>query len=457
MNLQQQVQKNKEDIARHYAIDRALANFGIKVVGSVNTSTNLPNPETYTGEYGDAYVVGTQPPYTYWIYTRPDPNAGYPNNYWLDVGNLSIQGDKGDPGVQGPQGPSGISPKIIFGNAVPTGVTTKGDVYVVNQGSGLGETYQFDGSQWIYKGNFKGAQGIQGIRGIQGERGIQGPMGPQGKAGTPGPAFYIVDILEQESDLSGLIPADKNAGYLIGTDIPYTLYLYINDLWTPVSNNFVAVQGEPGAQGAEGKQGEVGPRGITGSNGQSIYAYSGELDATSTEVEVSYTPALIIRGNLPVQSGDLLLDQKGNIFKITTEVGEKCVFTGTQIKAPPETSHPITYTITANSIPSYYGNLVIPIPQGSDIDKIEIIDSINYQSYNNSVHFNEIQNVVIRDGGVNVNGISFNLNTGYTGSSITYPTTWNSGVGLEIDVYSASGGYFTFEGNLALILRITTK
>jgi hypothetical protein len=32
-NLEEQVQKNKEDIAKHYAVDRVLADFGIKVIG----------------------------------------------------------------------------------------------------------------------------------------------------------------------------------------------------------------------------------------------------------------------------------------------------------------------------------------------------------------------------------------------------------------------------------------
>lgn len=32
-NLEEQVLKNKEDIAAHYNIDRVLANFGIRIVG----------------------------------------------------------------------------------------------------------------------------------------------------------------------------------------------------------------------------------------------------------------------------------------------------------------------------------------------------------------------------------------------------------------------------------------
>ena len=40
-NLEEQVRKNKEDIARHYAIDRSLANFGIKIVGTVATEPEI--------------------------------------------------------------------------------------------------------------------------------------------------------------------------------------------------------------------------------------------------------------------------------------------------------------------------------------------------------------------------------------------------------------------------------
>lgn len=463
-NLQEQVLKNKEDIARHYAIDRALANFGIKVVGSVNNKHLLPGqvngydfPQApgYLGEYGDAYVVGTKPPYTYWIYTRPDVNQGYTQNYWLDAGEISVQGPEGRPGAVGPQGPSGISPKIIFGATPPVGVTTKGDVYVISQGTSMGYTYQFDGQNWVYVGNFKGTRGIQGIRGLQGERGIQGPVGPQGRAGTPGPAFYIAGIYADVSDLAGLVPTDRNAGYLIGTGIPYTLYLYINDLWTPVSDNFISVQGEAGPQGPQGVQGERGPQGITGPSGYAIYAYNGELDASMVGAEVRYVPALILKGALGIKQDDLLIDTKGRLFKITSEVGEYCAFTGTEIKAAPDESHPITYTITANAMEAYYGNLIIPIPEDSTIDKVEIVGSINYQSGDNSVHYNEIQNVVIRDGGVNVQGITFNMHT--AGGTTNYPTYWATG-GLEIDTYTAaSSGYWQWDGDLALIIKITTK
>ena len=465
-NLEEQVLYLTHKVAEHYAIDRALANFGIKVVGSVQNPNQLPGqikgtpfpqaPE-YTGSFGDAYVVGTEPPYTYWIYTRPDLNQGYTQNYWLDVGEISVQGPEGKPGSVGPQGPAGTSPKIIFGATAPTTqVTTKGDVYVVNQGTNLGYTYQYDGSQWIYQGDFKGIQGIQGIRGLQGERGIQGPVGPQGKAGRPGPAFYIAGIYEDVSSLAGYVPTDDKAAYLIGTGIPYTLYMYINNLWTPVSDNFISVQGEPGAQGPQGIQGTRGPQGFTGDAGYSIYSYNSELDASMIGNSVSYITALILKNTLEIKEGDLLLDKKGRLFKITNTISETCTFTGTEIKAPPDSEHPITYTIPVSAVRSYYGNLMIPLPMDDSIDRIEILGSFNYSSYDNTNHYNEIHNVVVKDGGVNVQGLQFRLYTGYTSGTQIYSAVWTA-AGLELDIYSTSGGYYSWQGDLVLQCKITTK
>ena len=91
-NLEEQVLKNKEDIAAHYNIDRVLANFGIRVIGQVASAEELPDPATFTGEYGDAYAVGAAEPYNFYIWTRADVNSGHPTDYWFDVGRLAIVG-----------------------------------------------------------------------------------------------------------------------------------------------------------------------------------------------------------------------------------------------------------------------------------------------------------------------------------------------------------------------------
>lgn len=59
-NLEEQVQKNLEDIEDFKAGNQTIAEFGITVVGIVATADEIPE----IGEnYGDAYLVGNQTPY----------------------------------------------------------------------------------------------------------------------------------------------------------------------------------------------------------------------------------------------------------------------------------------------------------------------------------------------------------------------------------------------------------
>lgn len=148
-NLEEQVLKNKEDIAAHYNIDRVLADFGIRVIGQIESPYSLPDPETYEGDYGDAYAVGTESPYSFYIWTRADIDAGYPEDYWFDVGPLAIVG---------PQGPKG------------------------------------DRGEAGYRG-LPGSEGPQGPRGHQGPQGPTGPKGPKGDQGKQGPAGPILNII----------------------------------------------------------------------------------------------------------------------------------------------------------------------------------------------------------------------------------------------------------------------
>ena len=91
--MEEQVLKNKQDIAYHYEIDRTLSNFGIKVIGVLANVSELPVP--YTGDYGDAYAVGNPGDYTYYIWTRANPDLGEPAPFWLDAGKLAIDTDLG--------------------------------------------------------------------------------------------------------------------------------------------------------------------------------------------------------------------------------------------------------------------------------------------------------------------------------------------------------------------------
>lgn len=231
-NLEEQVQKNKEDIARHYAIDRAMSNLGIEVIGQVATAELLPDPLTYTGKYGDTFAVGSKPAvdagnatYDYYVYTRPDPNSGQINNYWLNIGKISIAGPQGPEGPQGPQGPEGKSSKWFYGDDLYT-VADEGDFLLTSAGL----VYEYNGTQWAYKTNIKGPQGPQGVQGQQGPTGATGPVGPKGERGDVGGFINIRSILPSTDDLPLPSTIDNlTAAYLVGAAEPYDLYIQIGE------------------------------------------------------------------------------------------------------------------------------------------------------------------------------------------------------------------------------------
>lgn len=195
-NLEEQVLENKEQIAKHWSIDRVLADYGIKVLGQRDTVEEILDIDE--GEnYGSAYLIGAAPPYLTYIWSRPDPNAGEDHAYWLNIGYISIIGPAGPIGPQGPKGATGAK-------------GPKGD---------QGEV---------------GPQGPQGPKGDKGDKGIQGEPGPQGPQGAPTAYLKIKGILNNTSQFPNPADADPTDAYLFGTYAPYTLYIIINGAWKQV-------------------------------------------------------------------------------------------------------------------------------------------------------------------------------------------------------------------------------
>lgn len=95
-NLQEQVLKNMCDIQDIEQGATVLANFGITVVGQVNQASDLPAPATYTGKLGDAFLVGTQAPYDYYIYAKA--YEGQEQAAFYNLGQFPLPGPKGDQG-----------------------------------------------------------------------------------------------------------------------------------------------------------------------------------------------------------------------------------------------------------------------------------------------------------------------------------------------------------------------
>ena len=185
LNIQEQVEKNKDDIRNIQLGAITLGEFGIKVVGHVDLATEIPDAATYTGDFGDAYTVGYEPPYDFYVFTRPEADEEDP--YWFNIGVFPApgpqgpQGEQGEPGEDGERGPAGER-----------------------------------GPQ--------GPRGAQGIQGPQGEQGVQGERGPQGVAGDPGAFFVIAGQVTTSSLLPAASSVDANKAYLVGASAPYDVY-----------------------------------------------------------------------------------------------------------------------------------------------------------------------------------------------------------------------------------------
>lgn len=223
-NLEEQVLKNQQDIANIKSLGQ-LYSFDIKVVGQVTDVIDLPNPETYQGEFGDAYLVGTTLPYDFYIYTRP--NQFNPTNFWLNIGPFPLAGPQGETGPQGPQGETGRGNSWSVSNNDPASTENRinGDQHL---NSRTGSVFSLTNDVWVNTGNIRGPQGPQGIQGIQGPVGPIGPQGPKGDTGDVGGFINIAGIVETVDQL----PTPESLGnltiaYLVGTTSPYTLYIQV--------------------------------------------------------------------------------------------------------------------------------------------------------------------------------------------------------------------------------------
>lgn len=196
-NLQEQVLKNKEDIARHYEITRVLEDFGIRVVGRVDTTIELQAIPTDNLEYGDAYAVGSLPPYDFYIWTRANDDNPE-SDYWFDMGKIAIEGPEGPAGAYVTQitiNPNTFYPTFIFSNG--NSITVPQSIRGPRGATGArGE---------------QGPQGIQGIQGRKGDPGEQGLPGPQGPAGS----FNLKGTLSSDSLLPPANTMNYNDAYLV--------------------------------------------------------------------------------------------------------------------------------------------------------------------------------------------------------------------------------------------------
>lgn len=231
-NIQEQVEKNKDDIEHIVKSGGVLDEFGIKVVGEVSTIEELPTVAAYKEahtdwEYGDAYAVGTAAPYTLMILTRA--NDTIIEDHWFNIGNFPEPGPQGEQGIPGPKGDTGAQ-----GSRGATGPMGP-------QGP-------------------QGPQGAQGPRGLKGDKGDTGPQGPEGPKGADGTVSFDQLTPEQQASLKGP-KGDKGDTGPMGPQGPQGIQ------GIPGEQGPIGLQGPKGDTGEQGPIGPQGPKGDTGDTG----------------------------------------------------------------------------------------------------------------------------------------------------------------------------------------------
>ena len=157
-NLQEQVEENMKDIKALKSGQVVLDEFGIKVVGEVESVDDMPTVAEYKEEvpdweYGDAFAIGTEPPYTMYILTRA--NGEHEEDYWFDIGEFPAPGPQGPQGPQGPEGQQGqtgdtgpAGADAGFGTPTATAtMTTRGSTPIVDvtaTGPNTEKVFNFD-------------------------------------------------------------------------------------------------------------------------------------------------------------------------------------------------------------------------------------------------------------------------------------------------------------------------
>lgn len=226
-NLQEQVEKNASDIAKINYGGAVLSEFGIRVVGQLESEDDLPDPDLFDEEdVGNAYAIGTQPPYELFILTRPfvqgDPLQ------WFNIGLFPVPGPQGEEGEQGETGAQGQrGPGCFAGTSTPVISST----YIINDtyiSTLTGMVYSYTGNAWIQVGSIRGPQGLQGPQGIQGEQGPQGPQGATGPQGEPGHSFNIIGQVSSVELLPDPNTVSEGSAFLVGAASPYHLYVLLS-------------------------------------------------------------------------------------------------------------------------------------------------------------------------------------------------------------------------------------
>lgn len=253
-NLEDQVEKNAQDIEDFKNGNQTIAEFGITVVGILATAAELPAQ----GEnFGDAYLIGTATPYDMRVWTRDVANS---TAKWVDLGAFPLQGPKGDKGdigsvIRADAGAPLNNPTSLYDFYLDTISGYWYTPYLNETGYGWLKAFTLKGERG--KQGEQGKQGVQGLTGPQGKTGPIGPQGPKGNTGDVGPAFNVQGTLASSSNLPTPTAAMQDKGYAyIIPDAQGTKHIWVIQgpeggpfSWVDVGAAGVGIQGPKGTDG----------------------------------------------------------------------------------------------------------------------------------------------------------------------------------------------------------------
>lgn len=225
-NLESEVAYHSDQINAIIEGNIVLGELGIRVVGQVEYPPDLPSAATYSGDYGDAYLVGTSTPYNYYIFTRPFEGEDEPQ--WFNLGKFPVAGPAGPRGETGPKGDKGDPGQSLYSGTVEAGFPIDATAGAVFLDVSTGYLWRKnDLGAWS---RYKDITGPAGPIGPKGNTGPTGPRGETGPIGPMGPSGFSVEWNGPIPSISDLPPTTKvprNTGYIVRASSEDPVELYI--------------------------------------------------------------------------------------------------------------------------------------------------------------------------------------------------------------------------------------